>query len=199
MLTVCTFAGPLFTIGTVGVTFYDDIHLGIIIYVIHFISVILSGLLLKRFMVDKDPDSQVQNAFSGNIFYDSMIKAITNMFIVGGYVVIFSVISDILFSFDFVNRLLFSVAGKVNCDYTLLRGIFCGILEMTTGLNFVAKSIVNIKIRLIISSVIISFGGFSVMLQSLSLFPCRKKIFILYKLFVTLITVCVSVIIMSFI
>lgn len=177
-------SSPLFIIGTLGITLFRNTSIGILLLLTHVLSAITVGLILRFFdkssiLKTKDYYSKSVSTYNykisdiGDILKTSIINAIKNILVIGGFIVLFSVIVSILESSHLLDLFLyiFNPLFKVlNINILYLKGIFIGMLELTNGLNIItyipAK---NISINIVISSFLLGFGGLSILFQVLSI------------------------------
>lgn len=181
ILTFCACSGPLFIIGTVGVCFFNNYLIGIKIFIFHLISSLLCGLVLRNFLKCPKSNQNISFYHSDNVLYEAMSKAVTNILIVGGYIVIFSIVKDLLFQIQFVDNLLNNLSQLFNIDYNLLKALISGLIEITSGLKSLSLLTLSQKAIITLASCIISFGGICVTMQSLAVCKINKKVFILSK------------------
>ena len=88
-----------------------------------------------------------------------------------------------------LNKLL----GRFSIDTTITNSLCSGIIEMTRGLAELSNC-TNIKLKLIISTALISFGGLSVFIQSIT-FLSKTKIKQTYLLKVKFVQTVVGIIV----
>lgn len=176
-------SGPLFIIATVGIGLFGSSSIGILLLVIHLLSAISSAILLglsakshnhispkhSKFDISKSP---INLGSFGEILSKAIIESVNTLFLIGGFIVLFSVIISILVSCGAFSTLevvlmpLFSLFG-INCEF--IEPAIVGILEVTNGVNMIADiHVKNISINLMLTAFILGFGGFSVVLQILS-------------------------------
>lgn len=100
-------SGPLFIIGTVGITMFGNTEIGILLFITHFVSSLLVGFLFRFWKYNdkekinaykKSSSSSATITFSnlGEVLSDSILNAVNTIVIIGGFVVLFSVIISIL-------------------------------------------------------------------------------------------------------
>lgn len=99
-------SGPLFILGTVGISLFGDIKIGYILLVSHIISCLIVGMAFKNWKKGKSKSlnfenkSKAQKAVGlrdlGEILGKSIKKSITTILNIGGFIVVFSVILSIL-------------------------------------------------------------------------------------------------------
>ncbi|MBO5478471.1 MAG: sporulation integral membrane protein YlbJ [Clostridia bacterium] len=177
-------SGPLFIIGTVGITMFGNTQIGILLFITHFISCLCVGFLFRFW---KYSDSEKVSVFNqrtvdnkevtfsnlGEVLANSILNAIHTIIMIGGFVIIFSVIISILNSCGFFNAftyLLSPIFKILKIPPEFITPIVSGICELTNGLNLVCNiSIKAISNNIIITSFLLGFGGISVLLQVLSI------------------------------
>ena len=164
-------AGPLFVLGAVGVGMFDNAGFGRILLIAHYLGAVLVGLIFRfaniydstRYEnVGNRPRAlaTLENARKnappfGQIMRDSVMNGLETMLLIGGFIMIFSVISHIL-----------NLTGIFGIsDYAA--GIFGGIIEMTTGIGNISH-LGTSRATAAIVGFLISFGGISILFQSLA-------------------------------
>lgn len=104
---------------------------------------------------------------------NSIMSSINTVVMIGGFVVLFSVIISILNNtkvFDLINIILTPILDSLGLPHEFATGLFSGIVELTNGVSIVAKiPFKAISVNVIISAFLLGFGGISVMLQVLSI------------------------------
>lgn len=172
MLTFCSTSGPLFMLGAVGVGMLSSPAAGAVIAIAHYLGAILNGILFRLFTTFRSksqvncsrkisfkPESIGKDSLL-DVFTDSIISSFRALGIICGYIVLFTLITDFI-QFSGVLNYLESSYGK---------GIFKGFFEMTVGCNSVAKTIdISLGLKCILCATIISWGGISVLAQSMSM------------------------------
>lgn len=177
-------SGPLFIIGTVGITLFGSISIGILLFITHILACITVGIFL-RFSSKKNItlNNKTYNVNSitqcvsfsslGEILGKSITNSISTILMIGGFVVIFSVIISILNQsrvFDVLSLTISPVLKNIGFEPELLKPILSGIVELTNGVNLVANTNLKaISFNIIATSFLLGFGGFSVLLQVFSI------------------------------
>jgi sporulation integral membrane protein YlbJ len=183
-------SGPLFIMGAVGVGMFHLPHAGYLLYISHIAACITVGIILKIFVRKKDKRSgnllkesmmkKLKNEFikmsktdlnPWNLFGESIKNAVFTMLAIGGFIIFFSVLINILirsgisgFASSFVPQSLFGLTKQVT------EGIFCGIFEITTGTNFInGDQSAGLLIKLCTCSLVIGWAGLSVHAQVMSI------------------------------
>jgi sporulation integral membrane protein YlbJ len=177
-------SGPLFIIGTIGISMYGNTEIGLLLFISHFISCILVGITFRFWKYNdkeqtslpvNDSNSYVSVNFSnlGEVLSKSILNSFNTIIMIGGFVIIFSVVISILNNCGFFNMLLFLLTPlfkNLGISTNFIIPITSGIIELTNGLSLVSSiAQKSISTNIIISAFILGFGGISVLLQVLSI------------------------------
>lgn len=174
MLLICNNPSPAYMISFIGLHCLKSPSLGIRMYISIIIGNILAGLFFARCKLTlKWPNrtnisSNVEkasileaspaNSFSpsSGSFLDEVIHD-TFMIIVkvSSYILIFSVAAA------FIQKLLFLPP--------VIQGILAGLLEMTTGIQVLTPQTLDLNVKILLMTGLVSFGGLSVMAQTHSM------------------------------
>lgn len=200
---ICSFtsnSGPMFIIGTVGGGMLLSLSAGYIILISHIISAVLNGLIYRRYRpkkidlkFDEILHSQIKNV--DQKMSNHMENSILSVLLIGGYVAVFFVITEVLTSLQIFTPLI-SILENVGVDKNLSTGVINGIFEITNGCKTISIANASIKIKTILSSFIISFGGLAVAFQGLAFlnkFHISKKFFFLQKFSQAIISVLITI------
>ena len=156
----------------------------LLLFITHLISSLLVGFLFRFWKYnDKEKIRTSKNATSSNanitfsnlgeVLSDSILNAIHTIVIIGGFVVLFSVIISILNNCGFFNAITMILTPffkSINISADFISPIISGIIELTNGLSSVCSiSSKAISVNIIVSAFLLGFGGFSVLLQVLSI------------------------------
>ncbi len=148
LLAFCNNSGPLFVIGAVGYGMIGNKNTGILLYIIHVISAIITGILLSFFAKEdkneKNDEYVVLNI--GNAIAESVEGAVRAVLNVCGYVVFFGCIYEIIK--EIVPNLFINA-----------------LLEVTTGAKTIICADLIKEDMLTLLSGVIGFGGICVLLQ----------------------------------
>ena len=171
----CTTSGPIFVIGAVGVGMLKSYKLGLILYISHILSSIILGLVYNLIFKNKDYQTKIvfqSNKKNENIFTSCLLETINSLFLVGGYITIFYLISEafeLLKILEFISILVSKIIPFVSPE--TIKNFLFGILEVTRG----AKELSS-QSSPTISAIcgLISFSGISIIMQSLSFLKQAK-------------------------
>lgn len=163
LLSFCTLSGPAFMTATVGISMLGDMKWGAVIAASHYLAAIANCII---FYIILRPSDELQSLEyeqikrgSLDIFTESILQAFKSVGIILAYIIIFMFITDFM-----------EYAGLFNHIYSPeLRSLLKGIFEMTVGCNAVASYAVSLKTKVSLCSFFISFGGLSIIGQSMSM------------------------------
>ena len=203
MSVFCTTSGPIFIIGTVGTIMFQSFKIGVIIYFSHVISSVIMGIcyhLLTKKHQNKDiskPSQQLcfQNIKNENILSLCINQTINSLFVVGAYITIFYLITELFESFNlitYIASILERPLHHLNIEKSSIKGLLYGVLEVTRGAKALSISQSNLSVALCCG--IVSFSGISINCQMLSFLKTAK-----IKAHNFLLTKCVHMILSIFI
>lgn len=177
-------SGPLFIIGTVGISMFGSTTIGLILLSTHMLASLSVGIIFGKKIGSKYKSinksyvklSRQSVSFSnlGEVLSNSIISSIKTIMMIGGFVVIFSVIISILKNSGLLNMIA-KFLSPLFGNSSFISGILSGIIELTNGLNAISSIHVKaISTNILLCSFLLGFGGFSVMLQILSVVSKEK-------------------------
>ena len=176
-------SGPLFIIGTVGIGLFKDTNTGILLFFTHILACLTVGFLFRWWKSSKRCEkkgdcplfshSTVSISNLGEVLSNSIMSAINTIFLIGGFIVLFSVIISILKSSKILEGLSDAISPFLNTfgiSDKFSEGIIIGLIELTNGVCAIS-SISNkcISTNIIICAFLLGFGGISIALQILSI------------------------------
>lgn len=177
-------SGPLFIIGTVGISLLGDLRTGILLFITHLLACITVGVIFRFWKTDTkkhltrnfEQDSSIKTVSISNlgeVLGNSIMSSINTILMIGGFVVLFSVVISILKSSgviqisSYILNYIFSTFS-INTDFS--SALITGIIELTNGVKEVANiTSSNISTNIIFCAFLLGFGGFSVLLQVFSI------------------------------
>ena len=158
------FSNPLFIIGTISSTFLGNIKLAKLIFLSHYLTNILIGIMFRNYNPIKKENNSSSFKYSstkesskslGAILGAAIINSINTLLLILGTISIFLLITTILNS-------TIDLGNTGNA-------IINGIIEMSQGLKYVSMLEISLRLKTTLSVMIISFGGLSVHLQVMSI------------------------------
>ena len=163
---------------------FSDTTTGIILFITHILSCITVGFIFRfwkynenfkfNFTVSTKKSSQKNTTLTtfsnlGEGLSISIKNAISTVVMIGGFVILFSVIISILNNshfIEFLSAFLSPILSFFKIPQDFSNGIISGLIELTNGVKNIANiPYKNISINIIITAFLLGFGGFSVLLQ----------------------------------
>lgn len=186
-------SNPLFIFGAVSVGFFYNVHLGVILALAHYLGNISVGLMMRfygrseeRTTTDKKPKISLRDAFAalhrarvqdnrpiGKLLGDAVTSSIQTLLMIGGFIILFSVINKLLFHLHitvFLAEFLEVILGMLGMTNMLSLPFISGLFEITLGSQMTSQvQDATLMHQAIITSFILAFSGFSVQAQVASI------------------------------
>lgn len=161
------FVNPLFVINTIGVSFLHNKLLGIIILISHYLGNFIVGIIFRNYhKINNSTKINISKAITTLDKKNNFISILTN-----------SIISSI-------NTLLIILGVITTCliitSLIDINPILNGFLEITQGLKYISTTNLEILKKVLLTTFLISFGGFSIHAQSFSILSNKKIKYIPY-------------------
>ncbi|OEF98550.1 sporulation integral membrane protein YlbJ [Desulfuribacillus alkaliarsenatis] len=185
-----TTSDPLFMFGAIAVGFFYNPTLGVIIVIAHYLSAIIVGLLMRNHDVRstntpksmKTKDMILLRALKamhqarikdrrplGKLLGDAVTSSISTLALIGGFIILMSVLISILGALKITNLFVYIAAfvlSLVGFAPELATAFISGIFEVTIGSKEASISTeVTFLQKISIVSVILAWGGLSVHAQ----------------------------------
>lgn len=152
------FSNPLFILGALANVFLKNYKAALLVLIIHYSINFIIGIIFRNYNVSnsniENNNCNISNNF-GYAFTNSIINSINTLLLILGTITIFLIFTNLISSFFKNNFFLFSLINS--------------FMEMTQGLNYICNLNISLKIKTILSSMILSFGGLSVHMQVISI------------------------------
>ena len=178
-------SGPLFIIGTVGIGLFKDTATGLLLFITHILACITVGFIFRwwksgkrkrTYLLEEKSNytpSKISISNLGEVLANSIMSAINTIFLIGGFIVLFSVIISILQSskiLGLLSNFIHPILNILGIPSNYASGILTGILELTNGVcNIATINNKAISTNILICAFLLGFGGISILLQILSI------------------------------
>ncbi|MDY6367245.1 MAG: hypothetical protein SPL13_01845 [Clostridia bacterium] len=191
----CSTSSPVFTIVAVGSAMFNNVKLGILLFLTHIISAITVGVIFSFYKRKDKPNKSftLKPQKSANFLYECAEKSVLTVLVVGGIMAVFYVITD-FFSIA-LSPVVNGLCLAVN-DQNIGKGIFFAFFECTKGLKFISSAGIT-YFTLPLCAAICGFGGLSVIVQSLAFLKSAKiktAVFVFAKLLTAVINFIIGLI-----
>jgi sporulation integral membrane protein YlbJ len=186
-------SNPLFIFGAVSVGFFYNPHLGVVLALSHYLGNICVGLLM-RFYGKESPEVasekrkkfKVRSALSalhqtrlkdnrpiGKLLGDAVNSSIQTLLMVGGFIILFSVINKLLYHLHITATLAKAVEvilSSISFPEMLSIPFISGLFEITLGSQLTSQvQDATLLQKAMMTSFILGFSGFSVQAQVASI------------------------------
>lgn len=195
-------SGPMFILGTVGIGFLGSATAGYIMLLSHAIGAVINGLIYRKFRL-WDNETKTNNFIhvdEKTSINDTMWNSIFPILIIGAFVCLFFIISQIAIDIKLFYPLEI-IFEKFGVEKEVTDSFLSGLLEITKGTKDISSTNLSLTLKTIISCFIISFGGIATFFQGyafLEKIGISKRFFIIQKtahaLFATAVCVILSLI-----
>lgn len=169
----------------VGISLFGSSLVGFLLLFTHILGCLTVGFLFRFWKKNSAKEISYNTAKSenklqtitvanlGEIMGTSIQSATSTILMIGGFVVLFSVIISILNVSGVTNvvSMIFEpVCNFIGVPVQISSSMFTGILEITNGINLISGiKLKQISINIILTAFLLGIGGISVLLQVLSI------------------------------
>ncbi|WP_050614670.1 sporulation integral membrane protein YlbJ [Bacillus testis] len=184
-------SNPLFIFGAVSIGFFQNPKIGIVLAIAHYAGNFIVGLIMRFYGKEKKRDERkktpsIKQALGemhrtrikekrpfGRILGDAVSSSIETLLLIGGFIILFSVINKLLYIMNITDILAscFSfILGLFHLPADFSIPLVAGLFEMTLGSQMTSGIHgVSLLHQAIITSFILAFSGLSVQAQAASI------------------------------
>ena len=185
-------SNPLFIFGAISVGFFHNPNIGIILALSHYLGNICVGMMMRFHGKDdaahvaKQKKGIFRQAFRamhetrlkhrqavGKLLGDAVRSSIQTLFMIGRFIILFSVLNKLLYMTNMTNVLanivqhglaIFQLPSELSVP------LIAGMFEITLGSQMASEATnATLLQKVIVTSFILAFGGFSVQAQVASI------------------------------
>ncbi|AVQ98941.1 sporulation integral membrane protein YlbJ [Oceanobacillus sp. M65] len=189
-------SSPLFIIGAVSIGFFHDAKLGVLLAVCHYGSNALVGLCMRFYGRAEEKRNatrhkktekkfSIKRAFCemhemrisddralGQILGDAVINSIKTLVMVGGFIILFSVLTKLFFLIGLspLIAIIFQfILSIFSIPIDMALPLFSGLFEITIGAQMISQKTATVLSQAVLVSFIMGFNGLSVQAQVASI------------------------------
>ncbi|MFD1172028.1 sporulation integral membrane protein YlbJ [Oceanobacillus picturae] len=189
-------SSPLFIIGAVSIGFFHDAKLGVLLAVCHYGSNALVGLCMRFYGRAEEKRNttrhkktekkfSIRRAFRemhemrisderalGQILGDAVINSIKTLVMVGGFIILFSVLTKLFFLIGLspLIAIIFQfILSIFSIPIDMALPLFSGLFEITIGAQMISQKTATVLSQAVLVSFIMGFNGLSVQAQVASI------------------------------
>lgn len=173
------FANPMFIIGTIAFSFLNNKSYAIIILFSHYIINFIIGIFLRNYNPNNNTNiiKDTKKIPFGISLTKAILNSINTLLLILGTITFFLIITTI-------------ISENINLN-KYIEAILYGLIEMTQGLKYISMLDISTRLKCTIITMLLSFGGLSVHLQTFSIINELKlnyKNYLLSRLIHTLLS-----------
>ena len=164
------FINPLFVVGMVGNVIFKSTKIGFSILLTLWISNLIKAYITRPRVYKNINRKNIScNKSIINSFFSSIKQAIYALLTIMGIIILFNMLTILIKEILHLNN-TFSV-------------IINGILEMTGGVTKVSEININTLLKIIMTYIMLNFGGLSIHMQAFSMLENKKIRYLKYLIF----------------
>lgn len=207
MLSLCSTSGPLFIIGAVATGILGNPKFGLLLAASHYLSAISAGLIMSLWGGKKTRNKIVIHNISsqlaisplkkmleyrkkdgrpfGMLMGDAVKNGMNLNLMIGGFIILFSVITSVLKTSGvllLLSKSMCLLLPFLNLNPQAVSSLLIGLLEVTNGIKECALVDLPLISKLMLVSFMIGFGGLSINAQVLSVIAGVKLKFGIYTI-----------------
>lgn len=165
---------PIFIISTIGISIFENLKIGIILFISHFLSSVIIGIISVKFNNILNTKRSKNNNFDHILekkndenlsFFDILKKSVIKSFFTLSNILGFIIIFNLLF--DNLNTIITSIIPN---DY--ISCFLSGLFEVTRGCKDIASIKLELNYKLCLISFILGFSGLCILCQ---IYSCIYK------------------------
>ena len=164
------FSNPLFILGSVSILFLNNKEAGLLILICHYVGNLFIGLGMRGYhpskkendktsltkAIDEMHKKRISNKDSfGEVITNSLVSSINTLLLILGVITSCLVLTTI-------------IDNNLNLN-SVFQSVLNGFIEMTQGLKYISLEAIPLKLKCILTVMILSFGGLSVHMQIMSI------------------------------
>lgn len=193
LVSFTNFSNPLFMFGAVAVGFFHKPELGLVFALCHYLGNFCVGLVMRFHGHDENDRSvrrrkrkpSIRKAFNvlhrerlrdnrplGKLIGDAVYSSVSTLLIIGGFIILFSVINKVFSILHLTNAasaVLAVIFTQLHLPPQLSHAIVAGLFEITLGSQTASQIHASLLFKAAATSFVLAFSGFSVQAQVASI------------------------------
>lgn len=193
LVSFTNFSNPLFMFGAVSVGFFHKPELGLLLAISHYLGNFCVGLLMRfhgtggnyRSAHRRKRNLSIRKALNvlhrermrdnrplGKLIGDAVYSSISTLLVIGGFIILFSVINKvctILHLTNAVSSMLALIFNQLHLPPQLSHALVAGFFEITLGSQTASQIHAPLLFKAAATSFVLAFSGFSVQAQVASI------------------------------
>ena len=177
LLSFCNNSGPAFILGVVGASVFSDSRVGLLLYLVHTLASVLTGLCF-RFWKRREPPApprrlpeRTGRAGFGAAFTGAVKGAFSATLNICGFVVFFTVLLRLLYLagvLPFLARSAAALLGPLGLEEETAGQLLTGLIELCSGVWSLAGAGAGLTKGAALAAFMLGWAGLSIHCQTLS-------------------------------
>ena len=167
MLIYCNNSGPAFIISAVGISVFNSVAIGILLYASHILSALIYGKIFCRTSV-----SEAGCFSAGRSFADALVtsvkKSAAAIISICGFVLTFSVFLSVIDAKGLLHVLCGALSSAMHTELKFSKALIYGVFELGNSISQM-QGLSTTPLSLALASFILGWGGISVHFQTFSI------------------------------
>lgn len=167
LLAFCNNSGPAFLIGAVGIGVFRSSAIGLLLYAVHILAAIITGLFLSgtKYPDEHDKDIIITSMSLSTALPEAITNAAMQIVQICGYVVFFGAMVGALEELGVFSAVYGSLAAYTGLTLRHTKALCMGLLELGCGVGAMSGASLTPQ-ALTLCAVLTGFGGISVAMQT---------------------------------
>ncbi len=172
---LCSTSSPMFMLSSVGNLMFSSPIFGLGLFICHILAVLCVGVIFSFYKRKDKPTNApifIPTQKLDNILYESSYSSVVSCLTVGGLITVFYLLTEVLLSLNILSPII-NLLTPLLKDTHLSNGLVLGFFECTRGLRELSSAGM-VFLSLPLATFICSFGGLSVIMQSVAFLKQAK-------------------------
>lgn len=166
LLAFCNNSGPAFIVGAVGAGVFHSAGVGLLLYIIHILSALITGVLLRPKEAVSGVSCTVETHESiKTALPEAVRQSVISTLNVCGFVVCFTVLTGLLDAWGLFSGLAGAIAARSGLELHFIRAALTGVLELGSAVGAM-QGLSATPLNLGLAAAILGWGGISVHFQT---------------------------------
>ena len=174
LLSFCNNSGPAFILGVVGTSVFADNRVGLLLYLVHGIASVITGLCFRGWRGGSDTSRPLRPQMSGTrkgfaaVFTEGVKSSFASTINICGFVIFFTVIIKMLAISGVLPAVARGAAMIFGMEEESARRLITGVIEMSSGVWSLSSAADSLSSGAAMAAFMLGWAGISVHCQTLS-------------------------------
>ena len=169
LLNTTHFINPLFVVGGIGITIFNDIKIGILLLLMTWFSNFIKSFIIRKKTLYQEKSIDIYDNTFVNTLTEAIKTSINALLLIFGIIILFNILISL-------------VSNIFHLNY-IFNMIISALLEMTSGILKLKYLNISATTKFILSYLFLNFGGLCIHMQTFSMIKTKKIRYIKYLIF----------------